>query len=122
MCKPTKELVRKLASSGKESVESSGAPLRFKRMVKPLIRGQPTRFFSDSDDEQPRKGPTLASLNASNRSLRESIRKANDRLAESLLKIKDFGDESNELRGGFGEKVSSVAKAAGVAHVLDQPF
>ena len=39
--KPAKEPVRKPAPSGKESVESSGAPLRFKRMVKPPIKGPP---------------------------------------------------------------------------------
>ena len=44
MRKPAKNPVSKLAPSGKES-ESSGAPLRFKRMVKPQIRGQPTGFF-----------------------------------------------------------------------------
>jgi hypothetical protein len=91
-------------------------------MVKPPIRGQPAGFFSDSDDEQPPKGPTLASLSTSNKSLRESIRKANDRLVESLMKIKDLVDKINELCHGFGEKVARVAKAAGVAHVLDRPF
>ena len=91
-------------------------------MVKPPIRGQPAGFFSDSDNEQPPKGPTPASLSASNRSLHESIRKANDCLTESLMKIKDLRDEINELCRGFGEKVARVAKAAGVAHALDQPF
>jgi len=122
MRKPAKELMHQPALSGKESAESSGAPLRFKRMVKPPIRGQSTRFFSDSDDEQPPKGPTLASLSTSNKSLRESIRKANDHLAESLMKIKDLTDEIGELRCGFGEKVARVAKAAGVEHALNQPF
>ena len=50
MRKPAKMPVSKPALLGKES-ESSGAPLRFKRMVKPPIRGQPTGFFSDSEDE-----------------------------------------------------------------------
>ena len=62
LCKPEggygKALMRKLAKKpknklallGKES-ESSGAPHRFMRMVKPQIRGQPTGFFSDSDSE-----------------------------------------------------------------------
>jgi septal ring factor EnvC (AmiA/AmiB activator) len=68
------------------------------------------------------KGPTLASLSTSNKSLRESIRKANDRLVESLMKIKDLVDEINELRHGFREKVPRVAKVVGVAHVLDCPF
>jgi len=36
--KPTKKMVNKPAPPGKEP-ESSGAPLRFKRMVKPPIRG-----------------------------------------------------------------------------------
>ena len=91
-------------------------------MVKPQIRGQPAEFFSDTDSEQPPKGPMLASLSASNRSLRESVKKANDRLAESLVKIQDLGDEINELRRSFGEKVARVAKAAGVEHALNQPF
>ena len=52
----------------------------------------------------------------------KSIRKSNDRLTESLMKIKDLGDEINELRRGFGEKVARVAKAAGVEHALNQPF
>jgi hypothetical protein len=101
--KLAKKPVSKLAPLGKES-ESLGTPLRFKRMVKPPIRGQPAGFFSDSEDEQPPKGPTLTSLSASNKSLRESIRKANDRLTD-LMKIKDLGDEINELRRGFGEKL-----------------
>ena len=91
-------------------------------MVRPPIRGQPAGFFSDCEDERPPKGPTLALVSASNKSLRESIEKANDRLAESLLKIKDIGDESNELRRGFGEKLARVAKASGVKHALNQPF
>ena len=119
--KPTIKPESKPAPSGK-GPESSGAPFRFKRMVKLQIRGQPVGFFSDGEDEQPSKGPTLASLSASNKSLCESIRKANDRLAKSLLKIKDLSDEINELRRGFGEKVSRVAKAAGVEHALNQPF
>ena len=64
----------------------------------------------------------LASLSTSNKSLRESIRKANDHLAKSLLKIKDLGDEINELRRVFGEKVATLAKAAGVEHALNQPI
>ena len=88
----------------------------------PPIRRHPTGFFSDSEDEQPTKGNTIASLSASNKSLCESVRKANDRLTESLLKIKDLGDEINELCHGFGEKVARVAKAAGVEHALNQPF
>jgi hypothetical protein len=38
------------------------------------------------------------------------------------MKIKDLVDKINELCHGFGEKVARVAKAAGVAHVLDRPF
>jgi len=38
------------------------------------------------------------------------------------MKIKDLGDEINELRHGFGEKVARVAKAAGVEHALNQPL
>jgi len=64
----------------------------------------------------------LASLSTSNRSLRKSIRKANDRIVESVLKIKKLGDEINELRRGFGEKVARVAKAVGVEHALNQPL
>jgi hypothetical protein len=82
MRKPAQKPISKLAPSGKET-ESSGAPLRFKRMVKPPISGQSARFFSDSEDEQPPKGPMLTSLSASNKSQCESMRKANDRLAES---------------------------------------
>ena len=121
MHKPAKKPVSKLAPSGKES-ESSSAPLRIKRMIKPQIREQPAGFLSDSEDEQPSKGPTLTSLSASNKTPRESVRKANDHLAESLLKIKDLDNEINELRRGFGEKVARVAKAAGVEHALNQPF
>ena len=64
----------------------------------------------------------LASLSTSNRSLRKSIRKANDRIVESVLKIKKLGDEINELRRSFGEKVARVAKAAGVEYALNQTF
>jgi len=35
------------------------------------------------------------------------------------MKIKDLGDEINELRRGFGEKVGRVA---GVEYTLNQPF
>jgi hypothetical protein len=91
-------------------------------MIKAQIRGQPTGFLSDSEDEQPSKGPMLASLSASNKSLCERVRKANDHLNESLLKIKDLSDEFNELCRGFVEKVARVAKAAGVEHALNQHF
>ena len=66
--------------------------------------------------------PMLVSLSTNNKSLRESIKKANDHLVESLMKIKDLGDEFNELRCGFGEKVTRVAKATGVENALNQPF
>jgi hypothetical protein len=121
MRKLAKKPVSELTPSRKGS-ESSGAPLRIKRIIKPEIRGQPARFLSESEDEQPSKGPTLASLSTSNRSLRASIRKANDHIAESVLKIKEHSDEINELRRGFGEKVARVAKAAGVEHALNQPL
>ena len=91
-------------------------------MVKPQIRGQLAGFSSDGEDEQPSKVPTLASFSATNKSLRESVRKANDHLDKCLLKIKDLGDEINELRRGFGEKIARVAKAARVEHALNQPF
>ena len=64
MHKPAKGLVRKPTPLGKESAESSCVPLRFKRMVKPPIRGQPAGFFSDSDDEQ-----LLVFLNITTRSI-----------------------------------------------------
>ena len=64
----------------------------------------------------------LVSLSTNNKSLRESIKKANDHLVESLMKIKDLGDEINELHRDFGEKVAGVAKAVGVEHALNQPF
>jgi len=38
------------------------------------------------------------------------------------VKIKDLGEEINELCRGFGEKVARVAKAVGVEHALNQPF
>jgi hypothetical protein len=38
------------------------------------------------------------------------------------MKIKDLGDEINELHRAFGEEVSRFAKAAGVEHALNQPF
>jgi hypothetical protein len=104
MRKPAKKSVSEPAPSGKGS-ESSGAPLRIKRMIKLQIRGQPTGFLSQSEDEQPSKGPTLTSLSTSNKSLRASIRKANDCITKSVLKIKELGDEINELRCGFGEKL-----------------
>ena len=61
MRKLGKKSVSKPAPSGKES-ESSSAPLRIKRMIKPQIRGQPAGFFSKSEDEQLSKGPTLPHL------------------------------------------------------------
>ena len=64
----------------------------------------------------------IASLSAGNKSMRESVRRANDHLAESLLMIKDLSDEINELHRDFGEKIARVARAAGVADALDQPF
>jgi hypothetical protein len=121
MRKSPKKSENKLAPLGKET-ESLGAALRIKRMIKAQIRGQPTGFLSDSEDEQPSKGPMLASLSASNKSLCERVRKANDHLNESLLKIKDLSDEFNELCRGFVEKVARVAKAAGVEHALNQHF
>ena len=48
--KLVKKPVSKTALSGKEK-ECLGAPLRIKRMIKPQIRGQPTRFLNDSEDE-----------------------------------------------------------------------
>jgi hypothetical protein len=104
MHKPTKKPISEPTPSRKGS-ESSGAPLRIRRMIKPQIRGQRAGFLSKSEDEQPSKGHTLASLSTSNRSLRASIRKANDRITESVLKIKELGDEINELHLGFGEKL-----------------
>jgi hypothetical protein len=121
MRKPAKKSVSEPTPSGKGS-ESSGTPLRIKRVQKPQIRVQPAGFFRDSEDEKPPKGPTLASLSASNRSLHMSVRKANDHISKSVLKIKELSDEVNELRRGFREKVARVAKAVGVEHALNQPI
>ena len=59
MQKPTKKSVSKPVPSWKE-LESSGAPLRFKRMVKPQIRGQPTGFFRMSSLPKALRSPHLA--------------------------------------------------------------
>ena len=64
----------------------------------------------------------ITSLSTSNRSMRENIRRANDHLAESLLKIKDLSDDINELRRCFNKKIARVARAARVVDALDQPF
>jgi hypothetical protein len=71
-----KALMRKLAKKpvseptpSRKGSESSGAPLRIKMIINPKIRGQPAGFLSESEDEQSSKGPTLASLSTSNRSL-----------------------------------------------------
>jgi hypothetical protein len=37
--------------------------------------------------------------------MHESIRKANDHITKSALKIKELGDEINELRHNFEEKL-----------------
>jgi hypothetical protein len=69
MHKLPKKLVCESTPSGK-GLESSSSPHRIKRIIKPQIRGQPAGFPSESEDEQPSKGPMLASLSTSNRSLR----------------------------------------------------
>ena len=43
-------------------------------------------------------------------------------ITKSVMKIKELGDEINELRHGFGEIVARVAKAVGVEHALNQPL
>lgn len=83
-----------------------------------MIRGQPKGFFSDSEDEKPPKGPTVASLHASLKSSHRNILKAHGRIAEAHLKIKGLKDELDEMRRGYGEQLRRIAIAAGVEHVL----
>ena len=79
-------------------------------------------FFESSDEEAPPKGPTISSLSTKNKTMREDIRSLNAHLAESLVKIKDISDDINELHRGLGQKIARLARVAGVADVLNQPF
>ena len=72
-----------------------------------------------SKPKPPPKGPTIASLSAKNKTMCEDIRKVNAHLAESLVKIKYFSEDINELHHGLGQKITRVARAARVADVLD---
>ena len=99
--------------------ESMGAPLRIKR-VRKMIRGQPAGFFSDSEDEKPPKGPTIASLSTSNRSTRANVERAHNRIAETNLSIKGLRDVLDEIRRGFSQQLHRIARAVGVAHVLNE--
>ena len=103
------------ASKAAPSAETLGAKRKFIRTV---IRGQPKGFFSDSEDEQPPKGPTIASLRASNRSTHASVERAHDRIAKAHLSVKGLKDELDEMRRGYGDQLHRIAKAAGVEHVL----
>ena len=95
----------------KEQAESSFLLLRIRRFKQPLVLKRPPAIFVSSNEEVPPKGPTIALL-----------RKVNACLIESLVKTKDLSDNLNELRRGLGKNLARVARAAGVADALDQPF
>ena len=86
----------------KEQVESSSQPFRVWMFKKPLVLRLPPTIFESSDEEAPRKGPTIASLSAKNKTMHEDIRKVNANLAKSLVKIKDLSDKINVLHQGLG--------------------
>ena len=88
------------ASKAAPSAETLGAKRKFVRTV---IRGQTKGFFSDSEDEQPPKGPTIASLHASNRSTHASVERAHDRIAKAHLSVKGLKDELDAMRRGYGD-------------------
>jgi hypothetical protein len=122
MHKPAKKPVSKMAPSDKGS-ESSGAPLRIKRLSKlPPIK-RPARLYESSDEEDaPSKGPSIASLSAKNNNLRELLWSLNENLATQLIKIRDLVDDINSLRFKLYQKLAKVAKAAGVVDALDEPL
>ena len=103
----------------KEQAESSFLLLRIRRFKQPLVLKRPPAIFVSSNEEVPPKGPTIASLSAKNKTMCEDIRKVNAHLAESLVKIKYFSEDINELHHGLGQKITRVARAARVADVLD---
>ena len=86
------------------------SPLGSRGSSNPLLR-RPPDIIESSNEEAPPKGPTIALL-----------RKVNACLIESLVKTKDLSDNLNELRRGLGKNLARVARAAGVADALDQPF
>ena len=77
-------------------------------------------FFSDSEEEKPPKGPTIASLSASNRSTRVSVEKAHTWIAKANLSTKGLRDELDEMRRGYGEQLHRIAKVAWVQHFLKE--
>ena len=89
-----------------------------RKFVRTVIRGQPKGFFSDSQDEQLPKGPTIASLRASNRSTHASVERAHDRITKAHLSVKGLKDELDEMRRGYVDQLHRIAKEAGVEHVL----
>ena len=103
------------ASKAAPLAETLGAKRKFVRTV---IRGQPKGFFSNSEDEQLRKGLTIASLRASNRSTHASVERVHDRIAKAHLSVKGLKDELDEMRHGYGDQLHRIAKEAGVEHVL----
>jgi len=62
--------------------------------------------------------PNVASLCASNRSTHASVERAHDRIAKAHLSVKGLKDELDEIRRGYGDQLHTIAKAAGVEHVL----
>jgi len=103
------------ASKAAPSADTLGAKHKFVRTV---IRGQPKGFFSDSEDEQPPKGPTIASLRASTRRTHASVERAHDCIAKAHFSFKGLKDELDEMRRGYGDQLHRITKAAWVEHVL----
>lgn len=118
-----KALMSKPKPPPKEQTETSSQMLRIKQFKKlPPIRWLARQRETSDEEDMPPKGPTISSLSSENLILREHIRGLNDSLAENLIKIRALVDDMNSLCFKMDQKIAKLARAAGVADVLDQPY
>lgn len=107
----------------KEQAESSSQSLKIKWFRKlPPIRRPAGQFESSDEEDAPPRVPSITSISSENVTLRKHIRGLNNRLADNLIKIKDLEDDINNLHFKLDQKIAKLARAAGVADVLNQPF
>ena len=107
----------------KEQAESSSQSLKIKRFWKVRPIRHPAGQFESSDEEDaPPRVPSITSISSEKVTLLKHIRGLNNRLADNLIKIRDLEDDINNLHFKLDQKIAKLARAAGVADVLNQPF
>lgn len=110
----------KPAPKEKEPTKETSQPLRIWRFRKPPVIRNPPGIFESSDEEKtPSRASAKVSISTLVRTMCETVKMLRGELADNDVKIHNLEHELNTLQFGLGHRIAKVARAAGVASVLE---